>query len=95
MAHKKGVGSSRNGRASNPKMRGVKAYGGQHVVPGNIIVRQCGTKVKPGENVGLGRDYTIYAMVEGTVKFQPYSRTQKMVSVIPVASPAEAVASAA
>ncbi len=84
MAHKKGVGSSRNGRDSNPKMRGVKVYGGQHVVPGNIIVRQCGTRIRPGMNVGLGRDYTIYALVEGTVKFQPYSRTQKMVSVIPV-----------
>jgi large subunit ribosomal protein L27 len=89
MAHKKGVGSSRNGRDSNPKMRGVKVYGGQHVVPGNVIVRQCGTRIRPGTNVGLGRDYTIYALVEGTVKFQPYSRTQKMVSVIPVEQPAE------
>ncbi|MCX7789456.1 MAG: 50S ribosomal protein L27 [Chloroflexaceae bacterium] len=89
MAHKKGVGSSRNGRDSNPKMRGVKVYGGQHVVPGNIIVRQCGTKIRPGMNVGLGRDYTIYALVEGTVKFQPYSRTQRMVSVIPVEQPGE------
>ncbi|MFQ3663514.1 MAG: 50S ribosomal protein L27 [Chloroflexaceae bacterium] len=89
MAHKKGVGSSRNGRDSNPKMRGVKVYGGQHVVPGNIIVRQCGTRIRPGMNVGLGRDYTIYALVEGTVKFQPYSRTQKMVSVIPVDQPGE------
>ncbi|PDV97262.1 50S ribosomal protein L27 [Candidatus Chloroploca asiatica] len=83
MAHKKGVGSSRNGRDSKPKMRGVKMYGGQRVAPGNIIVRQCGTKIKPGKNVGLGRDYTIYAMIEGVVKFQPYSRNQKMVSVIP------------
>ncbi len=89
MAHKKGVGSSRNGRDSNPKMRGVKMYGGQHVVPGNVIVRQCGTRIRPGMNVGLGRDYTIYALVEGTVKFQPYSRTQKMVSVIPVEQPGE------
>lgn len=89
MAHKKGVGSSRNGRDSNPKMRGVKMYGGQHVVPGNIIVRQCGTRIRPGMNVGLGRDYTIYALVEGTVKFQPYSRTQKMVSVIPADQPGE------
>lgn len=84
MAHKKGVGSSRNGRDSNPKMRGVKVFGGQHVRPGHIIVRQCGTKIRPGANVGLGRDYTIYALVEGVVKFQPYSRTQKMVSVIPL-----------
>lgn len=92
MAHKKGVGSSRNGRDSNPKMRGVKVYGGQHVVPGNIIVRQCGTKIRPGMNVGLGRDYTIYALVEGTVKFQPYSRTQKMVSVIPLERSVEGAA---
>jgi large subunit ribosomal protein L27 len=90
MAHKKGVGSSRNGRDSKPKMRGVKAYGGQRVIPGNIIVRQTGTKIKPGKNVGLGRDYTIYAMIEGVVKFQPYSRTQKMVSVIPLDQPAAA-----
>ncbi|MCS6882115.1 MAG: 50S ribosomal protein L27 [Oscillochloridaceae bacterium] len=92
MAHKKGVGSSRNGRDSNPKMRGVKVYGGQRVVPGNIIVRQCGTKIRPGMNVGLGRDYTIYALVEGTVKFQPYSRTQKMVSVIPLEPSVEGAA---
>jgi large subunit ribosomal protein L27 len=89
MAHKKGVGSSRNGRDSNPKMRGVKKYGGEYVIPGNIIVRQCGTKVKPGKNVGVGRDYTLFALVEGHVKFQPYSRTQKMVSVIPVERPVE------
>lgn len=94
MAHKKGVGSSRNGRDSKPKMRGVKAYGGEHVLPGNIIVRQCGTKIKPGVNVGLGRDYTIYAMIEGKVKFQYYSRYQKMVSVIPLDQPAEPAAAA-
>lgn len=92
MAHKKGVGSSRNGRDSKPKMRGVKAFGGEHVVPGNIIVRQCGTRIKPGKNVGLGRDYTIYALVEGKVKFQAYSRDQKMVSVIPVEQPAVSAA---
>ncbi len=84
MAHKKGGGSTRNGRDSKPKMRGVKCYGGQHVIPGNIILRQCGTKVKPGKNVGIGRDYTIYALIEGTVHFQPYSRTQKKVSVLPL-----------
>jgi large subunit ribosomal protein L27 len=83
MAHKKGVGSTRNGRDSNPKMRGIKRYGGEHVLPGMILVRQCGTKIKPGKNVGLGRDYTIYAKVEGTVFFQPCSRNQKMVSVLP------------
>lgn len=81
------MGSSRNGRDSKPKMRGVKRYGGEHVIPGNIIVRQCGTKIRPGRNVGLGRDYTIYALIEGKVFFQPYSRTQKMVSVLPFEVP--------
>jgi large subunit ribosomal protein L27 len=81
MAHKKGVGSSRNGRDSKPKMLGVKRYGGEYVQAGTIIVRQRGTKIKPGENVGLGRDHTIYAMIEGVVTFKPYSRTQKQVSV--------------
>jgi large subunit ribosomal protein L27 len=94
MAHKKGVGSSRNGRDSKPKMRGVKAYGGERVIPGNIIIRQTGTKVKPGENVGMGRDYTLYALVAGTVKFQYYSRDQKMVSVVPAEQPAEAAIAA-
>jgi large subunit ribosomal protein L27 len=84
MAHKKGVGSSRNNRDSKPKMRGVKKYGGEVVKPGMIIVRQCGTKIRPGTNVGLGRDYTIYAMIDGVVKFEPYSRDQRMVSVYPL-----------
>ena len=94
MAHKKGVGSSRNGRDSKPKMLGVKRYGGQHVLPGTIIVRQRGTKIKPGANVGLGRDHTIYAMIEGVVTFEPYSRSQKQVSVYsaPAAESAEAAA---
>lgn len=87
MAHKKGVGSSRNGRDSKPKMLGVKRYGGELVLPGQIIVRQNGTKIKPGTNVGLGRDYTIYSMVAGHVAFRHYSRTQKQVSVVPL--PAE------
>ncbi|NJP04534.1 MAG: 50S ribosomal protein L27 [Chloroflexaceae bacterium] len=90
MAHKKGVGSTRNGRDSKPKMRGVKRFGGEHVRPGCIIVRQCGTKIKPGDNVGMGRDYTIYAMIEGHVHFQPFSRTQKKVSVVPLPSVAPA-----
>ena len=81
MAHKKGVGSSRNGRDSKPKMRGVKRYGGQLVRPGMIIVRQCGTKIKPGENVGMGRDYTIYSLIDGYVTFEPYSKKQRQVSV--------------
>lgn len=70
MAHKKGQGSSRNGRDSNAQFRGVKRYGGQAVTAGTILVRQCGTRYKPGKNVGLGKDYTIFALVDGTVRFQ-------------------------
>ncbi|MBN1817298.1 MAG: 50S ribosomal protein L27 [Sedimentisphaerales bacterium] len=70
MAHKKGQGSSRNGRDSNPQFLGVKLYGGQTVKAGSIIVRQCGTKFKPGFNVGMGRDYTLFALKDGTVEFQ-------------------------
>lgn len=95
MAHKKAGGSSRNGRDSKPKMRGVKRYGGQQVDAGNIIVRQCGTRIKPGKNVGMGRDYTIYAKVPGTVLFRPYSRTQKMVSVLPLEATAAETAEVA
>ena len=72
MAHKKGQGSSRNGRDSNPKMRGVKRFGGQEVQAGNILVRQKGTVVHPGEGVGLGRDYTIFALVDGVVEFTEF-----------------------
>lgn len=70
MAHKKGQGSSRNGRDSNPQYRGIKAYGGETVKAGSIIIRQCGTKFKPGKNVGLGKDYTIFALQPGVVSFQ-------------------------
>jgi large subunit ribosomal protein L27 len=84
MAHKKGVGSSRNGRDSNPKMRGIKRFGGEYVVPGTIILRQCGTRYKPGNNVGLGRDYTIYSMIEGVVKFEDVRGGRKQVSVLPL-----------
>ncbi|HEX41667.1 MAG TPA: 50S ribosomal protein L27 [Phycisphaerales bacterium] len=70
MAHKKGQGSSRNGRDSNPQFRGVKLYSGQTVKPGAIIVRQCGTKFFPGANVGMGRDYTLFAKSEGKITFQ-------------------------
>ncbi len=70
MAHKKGQGSSRNGRDSNPQYRGVKLFGGQRVVAGSIIIRQCGTKFFPGFNVGMGRDYTLFATTDGTVRFQ-------------------------
>lgn len=74
MAHKKGQGSSRNGRTSLPQFRGVKRWGGQRVTPGTIIVRQCGTKFHAGRNVGMGNDYTLYALVEGTVRFQSRRR---------------------
>jgi large subunit ribosomal protein L27 len=70
MAHKKGQGSSRNGRDSPGQHRGIKIYGGEAVIPGNIIVRQCGTKVHPGRNVGMGRDFTIFAVETGKVKYQ-------------------------
>jgi len=81
MAHKKGVGSSRNGRDSNPKMLGVKRYDGQYVRAGSIIVRQRGTKINPGNHVGVGRDHTLFALIEGYVKFEHDSRTKRRVSV--------------
>ncbi len=81
MAHKKGGGSTKNGRDSKPKMLGVKLYDGQVVLPGGIIVRQRGTKIKPGNNVGLGRDHTLFALVAGKVKFEHYRHDQKRVSV--------------
>ena len=70
MAHKKGQGSTRNGRDSNPQFRGVKRYGGQSVTAGTILVRQCGTRYKAGKNVGLGKDYTLFALLPGTVRYQ-------------------------
>lgn len=70
MAHKKGQGSTRNGRDSNPQYRGVKRFGGQVVTAGTILVRQCGTRFKPGHNVGLGKDYTLFALKDGVVRFQ-------------------------
>ncbi len=90
MAHKKGVGSSRNGRDSKPKMLGVKRYGGEAVRPGTIIVRQRGTKIHPGNNVGLGKDYTIFSLIAGTVTFEPIDKNRKRVSVY--AAPVEVVA---
>ena len=81
MAHKKGQGSSRNGRDSNAQMRGVKKYAGQHVLAGNILVRQVGTKFHPGRNVGMGTDYTLFALVEGVVEFD---REGRRVNVKPV-----------
>jgi len=81
MAHKKGVGSSRNGRDSNPKMLGVKAYGGQNVTAGSIIIRQRGTRIHAGENVGRGNDDTLFAKINGVVTFERKGRTKKQVSV--------------
>jgi len=74
MAHKKGQSSSRNGRDSKPKYRGVKAYGGENVRAGSIIVRQCGTKFRPGRNVGKGRDFTLFALIDGIVQFEKSNR---------------------
>ncbi|MEZ5978901.1 MAG: 50S ribosomal protein L27 [Planctomycetota bacterium] len=79
MAHKKGQGSSRNGRDSNPQFRGVKRYGGQAVTAGTIIVRQCGTKFHAGKNVGQGKDYTLFALVDGTVQYG----TNRRVEIVP------------
>ena len=84
MAHKKAGGSSRNGRDSAGQRRGIKIFGGQAVIPGNIIVRQCGTRIYPGVNVGMGKDYTIYAKVEGRVKFERKGRDKRQISVYPV-----------
>ena len=81
MAQKKGGGSTRNGRDSNPKMLGVKAFGGELVTAGSIIVRQRGTKFHPGDNVGCGKDYTLFALVEGKVKFERLGKDRKKVSV--------------
>jgi large subunit ribosomal protein L27 len=86
MAHKKGQGSTRNGRDSNPKYLGVKVYEGENISAGSIIVRQRGTKIHPGRNVGLGRDHTLFALVDGTVKFEPYRGDRKRASIVPVAS---------
>ncbi len=88
MAHKKAGGSSRNGRDTIGKRRGVKRYAGQVVKAGNILVRQLGTKIHPGQNVGVGRDYTLFALVEGVVRFERYGADRKRVSVYPVEAPA-------
>ena len=83
MAHKKGGGSSRNGRDSNAQRLGVKRFDGELVHAGTIIVRQRGTRVRPGLNVGLAKDDTIYALIDGAVRFEPFSKSQKQVSVYP------------
>jgi large subunit ribosomal protein L27 len=85
MAHKKGQGSSRNGRDSPGQHRGVKIYGSEAVVAGNIIVRQLGTEFHPGDNVGMGRDYTLYALIDGTVKYSRRRGDQRVISVVPKA----------
>ncbi len=93
MAHKKGGGSSRNGRDSQSKRLGVKRFGGEYVIPGNILVRQRGTRFHPGTNVGIGKDHTLFAKIEGQVKFEKVRgfRGRQCVSVYPSATPAEAV----
>ena len=86
MAHKKAGGSTKNGRESHSKRLGVKAFGGEQVAAGNIIIRQNGTNVHPGKNVGLGRDYTIFSLVDGVVKFERKDKTRLKVSVYPEAN---------
>ncbi len=86
MAHKKGVGSSRNGRDSESKRLGVKRFGGEHVKCGNIIIRQRGAKFKPGNNVGMGRDFTLFSLIDGEVFFERQVKNRQRVSVRPVAA---------
>ncbi len=83
MSHKKGQGSTRNGRDSNGQRRGVKLFSGQAASAGAIIVRQLGTRIHPGRNVGMGRDYTLFAKVDGTVEFERWGRDRKRVNVVP------------
>jgi large subunit ribosomal protein L27 len=83
MAHKRSSGAGRNGRDSKSKRRGIKKYAGEHVIPGNILIRQCGTRIHPGHNVGLGKDYTIFATLEGYVKYEHIARGRRQVSVYP------------
>ena len=82
MAHKKGVGSSRNGRDSQPKMLGVKTFGGESVTAGSIIIRQRGTVVRPGQNVGVGRDHSLFALIDGVVRFERFGKDRRRVSVL-------------
>jgi len=81
MAHKKGQGSSRNGRDSNPQYLGVKKYAGESVLAGNILVRQRGSKIRPGNNVGMGRDYTLFALTDGTVRYSSHRSGRRQVNV--------------
>jgi len=82
MAHKKGMGSSKNGRDSQAKRRGVKRFDGQKVLAGNILIRQCGTRYMAGENVGIGRDYTLFALTDGVVKFDVYRNKKSRVNIL-------------
>ncbi len=84
MAHKKGGGSTKNGRDSNSQRRGIKRFGGQNVKAGSILVRQCGTKFHPGKNVGVGKDYTLFALEDGQVKFERKGRNRQKISVYPM-----------
>jgi large subunit ribosomal protein L27 len=86
MAHKKGAGSTRNGRDSNSQKRGVKVYGGEQVKAGSVLVRQVGTSIHAGHNVGVGKDYTLFALIDGVVKYGWRSRTQRKVSVHPASA---------
>ncbi len=95
MAHKKGVGSSKNGRESHSKRLGVKIFGGQGAIAGNIIVRQRGTKHHPGKNVGIGRDHTLFALVDGTVEFRKGRDNRSFVNIMPFAAAGSALAAAA
>ena len=88
MAHKKGQGSSRNGRDSNAQRRGVKRFAGEKVLAGNILVRQVGTRIHPGRNVGMGKDFTLFALVDGIVHFERFRKTKRRVRVEAAAEPA-------
>ena len=91
MAHKKGQGATRNGRDSNPQYRGVKAFGGETVTAGSILVRQVGTTFHPGQNVGVGKDYTLWARVDGVVRFERWGKKRTRISVYPAGDPKLAV----
>lgn len=90
MAHKKGQGSSRNGRDSNGQRRGIKMYGGERARAGNILVRQVGTRIHPGPNVGVGRDWTLFALVDGVVKYERLGKDRTRVRIVPPAAASEA-----
>lgn len=92
MAHKKGQGSTRNGRDSQGQRRGVKVYAGENVRAGNILVRQLGTRIHPGHNVGMGRDHTLYALTDGVVRYEPFRGERRRVSIEPAPRPADLAA---